>query len=87
MKMNNYKVTRKRAYWVEETMYVESEGVEEAESTFFNEFTVELEVGEVFDFNGEQFEHSLEVTEIEQPEEIVVNGIKTTDCIALHHDD
>lgn len=38
--MNNYIATRNRAYWVEETMYVEAESVEEAEQIFYNDFFV-----------------------------------------------
>jgi hypothetical protein len=40
LKMNNYIATRNRAYWVEETMYVEAESVEEAEQIFYNDFFV-----------------------------------------------
>ena len=63
--MKDYIVTRKRAYWVKETMHVEANSVEEAEYTFFNEFHAELEVDDVFEFQGKQFDEGVDVAEAE----------------------
>jgi hypothetical protein len=63
--MNNYIATRKRAYWVEETMYIEAESVEEAEHTFYNDFCVELEVKDVFTLGTKQFGDGVDVVEAE----------------------
>ena len=38
--MNSYIATRKKAYWVEETMYIEAKSVKEAKHTFYNDFFV-----------------------------------------------
>ena len=62
--MNNYIATRKRAYWVEETMYIEAESVEEAQHTFYNDFCVELEVKDVFALGDKQFDEGVDVVEV-----------------------
>ena len=61
--MTEYIFTRNRAYWVKETANVEAGNVEEAEDIFFNEFDVELEVGDVFEHMGNQFEYGFSIRE------------------------
>ena len=63
--MKNYIATRKRAYWVTETMHIEAESAEEAEYTFFNEFCAELEVENVFYLGSEQYAENIEIVEAE----------------------
>ena len=61
--MSEYTLTRNRAYWVEETAKIKADSVEEAEDKFFNEFDVELEVGDVFEHMGNQFEYGFSIRE------------------------
>ena len=68
--MNNYIATRKRAYWVEETMYIEAESVEEAQHTFYNDFCVELEVKDVFALGDKQFDEGVKIVKAPTNEEI-----------------
>ena len=63
--MNNYIATRKRAYWVEETMHIEAESSHEARHTFYNDFFVELEVKDVFTLGDKQFDSHVEIVEVE----------------------
>ena len=63
--MSKYILTRNRAYWVKETANIEADSIEEAEDKFFNEFDVDLSVGDVFDFKGNQFEYGFSIEEIE----------------------
>ena len=62
-KMKNYIATRKRAYWVEETMHIEAENSHDARHTFFNDFCVELEVKDVFTLGDKQFDEGVEIVE------------------------
>jgi len=61
--MPRYKVSRSRAYWVKETMYLDAKDEDEAEDIFFNRFDPTLTVEERVRFRGISTETAIRIEE------------------------